>query len=145
MKSMSNKNAPGADAHANHKRVAPNTAIGALALLLALSGWSATAPGGVSTTSHADSTLEKVEPAEELQRPPGNDELPTSQNKSMRNKANSVIKCWQYGRLILNENDWKLAGPVAHGGQLYSSSGRYSRLQLMPFGETFCTLKQGVR
>lgn len=122
-----------------------NNTIGAMALLLALGSWSATAPSGVSAITGSSASVAKATPTEELQRPPGDDELPTAQNHSRRDQASSEIKCWQYGRLIFNEHDWKMAGPGAPGGQLYSSSGSYTRLQLMPFGETFCMLKHGAR
>jgi hypothetical protein len=117
-----------------------------LALLLALGGWSGAAPGGVSSvTADAGPAYEPVQPAEERQRPAGDRELPTSREASQRNQTDAVLKCWQYGRLILDEPDWKAADPGLPGPVLQADNGPYARMKLMPFGDTFCTLKHDAR
>jgi hypothetical protein len=118
---------------------------GALALLLATGCWATTAPAGVSALAAASADHEAIKPAGERQRPSGDRELPTTREASQRNQADSVIKCWQYGRLILDEPDWKGHASSLPGPVLESDNGRYARMKLMPFGNTFCTLKQGGR
>jgi len=118
----------------------------ARALVLALGCWSAAAPGGVSAPAGSGADYDTVEPATNRQRPHGDREFPTSREASERNQADSVIKCWQYGRLILDEDNWKTADPGVPGPVLRADSGRFSRLKLMQFGDnTFCTLKHGAR
>jgi len=117
-----------------------------LTLLLVLGCWSSATPGGVSAQAAADAVYESVAPAHERRRPAGDRELPTSREASQRNKADSVIKCWQYGRLILDEDNWKISDPGVPGTVLYADSDRFGRLQLMQFGDnTFCTFKHGPR
>ncbi|MCB1787528.1 MAG: hypothetical protein H6953_06740 [Chromatiaceae bacterium] len=88
----------------------------------------------------------QVEPAgDELQRASGKQELPTSVDKSQRNASDSVIRCWQNGRLIVDERDWKTRGNDLSGPELYSNSGKHGKLRLMQFGETFCALKYDIR
>ena len=118
----------------------------ALALLLALGCTSATAPGGVSAPAASGAVSDTTEPSSQRQRPPGDREFPTSRESSERNRSDSVIKCWQFGRLILDEDNWKTTDPGIAGPVLHADSGRFSKLKLMQFGDhTFCTLKHGAR
>lgn len=101
---------------------------------------------GVSDVGLPPAPVEAPQPPdhtpEERQRPATDREMPTSQNNSTRNQARSVLKCWQYGKLIVEERDWmpgkrsNLPGPVLH-----ARGGRFDSLQLGDFGETFCFLK----
>jgi len=122
-----------------------NRSAGALALLLGLGCWGSVAPGGVAAPAAAGSAYETVQPAEERQRPAGDRELPTSREASQRNQTDAVLKCWQYGRLILDEPDWQGADPGLPGPLLQADNGPYARTKLMPFGDTFCTLKHDAR
>ena len=67
--------------------------------------------------------------------------MPTSSAKSTRNKSDSEIKCWQEGRLVLDERDWQMQGAAVSGTDLRSASGQFAKLKLMQFGDTFCMLK----
>jgi len=122
-----------------------NRSAPALALLMVLGLWGSAAPGGVSARGATGVGYDPVEPAGERQRPSGDREFPTSRETSQRNRSDSVIKCWQYGRLILDEPDWKAADPGTAGPVLHAEQGPYARMKLMQFGHTFCTLKQGAR
>ena len=94
--------------------------------------------GSASANNH-----KKVEPAEERQRPPGDRELPATQNGAKHYEASSVIKCWQYGRLIVDERDWKPSRENIPGSTIFhSQNGRYSKLRLLHFGDAFCLMKQ---
>jgi len=114
-----------------------------LALLLALGCWGGAAPGGVAAPG--DAPYDAVAPAEERQRPAGDRELPTSREASQRNRSDATLKCWQYGRLIVDEPDWKAADAGLPGPLLQADNGPYARMKLMPFGDTFCTLKHDPR
>lgn len=79
----------------------------------------------------------------EKQRPTtGDQELATT--NGVDRGTNSVLRCWQHGRLIFEEKNWRpsrasagLSGPI-----LRSSDARFDSLQLSEFGnETFCYLK----
>jgi len=86
-----------------------------------------------------------VQPTEERQRPAGDREFPTSREASQRNRADSTLKCWQYGRLIVDEPDWRGADSATPGPVLHAEQGPYARMKLMRFGDTFCTLKHDAR
>jgi len=89
---------------------------------------------------------EKVEPTDERQRPPGDSELPMTQNNSKSPTASSVIKCWQYGRLIVDERNWQAARvETPESAAFRSESGSYNKLKLLHFGDTFCLMKQAAR
>ena len=112
-----------------------------LALLLAIGAWSPWTTAGVS----APAVEGEHRSADEAHRPPSDRELTTSREDSGRNRSDSVIQCWQKGRLILDERNWRSAGTGVPGPVLHSSDGRFARLKLMQFGETFCTLRHGAR
>jgi len=99
----------------------------------------------VSAVAGAATAYDAVPLGEERQRPPGDREFPTSREASQRNRAESVLKCWQYGRLILDEPDWRAADSASAGAVLHAAEGPYGRMKLMQFGHTFCTLKQDAR
>jgi hypothetical protein len=88
---------------------------------------------------------EMVEPEVDPERAARDYELPTSVAESQRNKSDSIIQCWQEGRLVLDERGWSMQGAGIAGSELRSDSGRFARLKLMQFGETFCALKYDVR
>jgi len=67
--------------------------------------------------------------------------LPAPTNQSERNASNSIIQCWQDGRLIVVERDWEAGGLDLAGPLFQSKANRYGRLRLMQFGDTFCTVK----
>jgi hypothetical protein len=107
-----------------------NVAWAAIALLSG--AWSTGVLSGVSeiATSH-----------EQQRRPSGSAELATAQNTRL-DRTSSAIQCWQYGNLIIDESDWHASGNISGSGPiLYSSRGRFSKLRLMPFGDTFCIMK----
>ena len=118
----------------------------ALALALALGCASTAASAGVSSLAAARTDYDPPQATGDRQRPPNDRELTTSRKASERNRSESVIKCWQFGRLILDEDNWKLPDPGIAGPVLHADTGRFSRLKLMQFGDhTFCTLKHGPR
>ncbi len=121
-------------------------ALSAFVLVMSFGTWTAVTPGGVSApASSSTGTAKVVVPTDENQRPPGEDELPTAKNSSQRVRASSVIKCWQDGRLIFNEHNWKPAGQSGISDTLFNSnSDPHARLQLMQFGDTFCMLKDSA-
>ena len=122
-----------------------NKLSGAVTALLVL-GFSSTATtAGVSTMDSMAGMPAQVQPGGELQRAAGNAELPTSQDRSQRNQSDSIMQCWQYGRLIMDERDWDARGNEMPGPVLYSGSGQHAKLRLMQFGDTFCALKYGDR
>jgi len=99
----------------------------------------------VAAPAGAEATNEAVQPADERQRPAGDRELPTSREASQRNQTDAVLKCWQYGRLIVDEPDWQAPDAGLPGPLLRADNGPYARMKLMPFGDTFCTLKHDAR
>ena len=121
-----------------------NKTAAALALLLALGHWPLCAPAGVYAPA-ADPRNSAHRLANERQRPPGDRELTTSRANSVRNRSASVLQCWQKGRLIFEDRNWRSAGMGMPGPVLYSSSGPFARMKLMRFGEAFCTLKDHPR
>lgn len=106
---------------------------------------STVALAGVSKMGGTSAGAAQTVPGGEPQRAPGDTELPTSLDKSKRNQSDSVIRCWQEGRLIFDERNWNAAEEAAAGPVLYSTGGSHSNLRLMQFGDTFCTLKYGPR
>jgi hypothetical protein len=78
-------------------------------------------------------------------RPGGDRELPTSRASSDRNARDAELKCWQHGQLIYQDVDWRTGARPLPGPVLNSPTGRYGRLQLSDFGETFCILKSDRR
>ena len=113
-----------------------------LALLLVLGASSPVITAGVSVPAGESRNGIGHQGAREAQRPPNDRELTTSREASDRNRSDSVLQCWQKGRLILDERDWRMGPP---GEQLRSSGGRFGQMNLMRFGETFCTLRHGAR
>ncbi len=111
--------------------------------VLALALWGPAAQAGVSKAPVA--ATEMVEPEVDPERAAKDYELPTSVAASQRNKSESIIKCWQEGRLVLDERGWRMQGAGISGSELRSDSGRFAKLKLMQFGETFCTLKYDIR
>jgi hypothetical protein len=104
--------------------------------------------GGLSTPSTAamsqaresyqDSTLQ------EKQRPPGDQKLPAASGSSGAERATSELRCWQYGRLIFEEKNWRPSrnGPGMPGPVLRSSDPQFDTLRLSSFGnDTFCYMK----
>lgn len=90
--------------------------------------------------SYPDDTLS------EKQRPTtGDRELATlSADNGLDRGASSVLRCWQNGRLIFEEKDWRpsRAGAGLPGPILKSSEAQFDTLRLSGFGnETFCYLK----
>jgi hypothetical protein len=69
-------------------------------------------------------------------------ELATSLERS---QSDSIMQCWQYGRLIMDERNWEARNLDSSGPQLYSSAGRHAKMRLMQFGDTFCALKYDAR
>ena len=86
-----------------------------------------------------------VVPNEERSRSGGVHELATSLEKSERNQSDSIMQCWQYGRLIMDERDWEARNLDSSGPLLYSGTGRHARMRLMQFGDTFCALRYDGR
>lgn len=71
-------------------------------------------------------------------------ELPTSATRSVRNQSDSVIQCWQYGQLIIDERDWVVEGADLPGPVLRSKANAPTKLRLVQFGDTFCSMKYGA-
>lgn len=117
----------------------------ALIPLLLLGGYLAPSMAGVSKFEGSVANAAQIEPAGEPQRAGGNEELPTSVDQSQRNASDSVIRCWQYGRLIIDERDWTTRGDEFSGPVMYSKSGYHGKMRLMQFGDTFCAHKYEPR
>jgi len=82
----------------------------------------------------------------EKQRPTtGDQELATvPADNGLDRGVSSVLRCWQNGRLIFEEKNWRpsRAGAGLPGSILKSSEARFDTLRLSSFGnETFCYLK----
>lgn len=120
-----------------------NNSAAALALLMALGYWPLSAPAGVYAPA-AEARYNSMQQSAN-QRPPNDRELTTSREASGRNRSGSVMQCWQKGRLIVDERNWRSSAMGIPGPVLYSNSGPYARMKLMRFGEAFCTLRYGVR
>lgn len=120
-----------------------NKTAAALALLLAIGSWPLSAPAGVYAPA-AEARDNSLHPSVN-QRPANDRELTTSREASGRNRSGSLMQCWQKGRLIMDERNWRSAGMGLPGPVLYSNSGPYARMKLMRFGEAFCTLRYGAR
>jgi hypothetical protein len=90
--------------------------------------------------SYPDETLS------EKQRPTtGDQELATTSVSNGSDRGvSSVLRCWQDGRLIFEETNWRpgRAGAGLPGSILKSSDAQFDTLRLSAFGnETFCYLK----
>ena len=111
------------------------------ALIAALFGTAAIA--GVSSIPEGNAATYSLASNEPATRTDGPDrELPTQLNRSQRNDSQSIMQCWQRGQLIVDERDWEVASrPSGDGQQFKSTAGTFGKLQLMPFGETFCTYR----
>lgn len=116
----------------------------AFALFLVWVSWSSFASAGVSPLA-TEGRNDTAVPSNERHRPSGDRELTSSREASERNRSESIIQCWQKGRLILDERDWKAGSRGIPGPELHSDSGRFARLKMMQFGETFCILRHDVR
>lgn len=102
----------------------------------------ASAANGGVVQSAQDAAGEKVVGAPERQRPVGEKELPRPHTSVSPGAAESAVKCWQNGRLIFEERNWRASTGPLPGTAMVSGSNGGGRLQLMPFGETFCFYKQ---
>ena len=112
-------------------------------LILGIS--SPVAGAGVSKLENMAAAPATVVPNEERSRSGGVHELATSLERSERNQSDSIMQCWQYGRLIMDERDWEARNLDSSGPLLYSGTGRHARMRLMQFGDTFCSLKYDGR
>jgi hypothetical protein len=118
---------------------------GMLKACLLLGLCSSVAGAGVSKIADMAAAPVPVVPNEERARSGGVHELPTSLERSERNRSESIMQCWQYGRLIIDERDWEARNLDSSGPLLYSSDGRHARMRLMQFGDTFCALRYGAQ
>jgi hypothetical protein len=103
------------------------------------------AGAGVSKLDNMAAATATVVPNEERSRSGGVHELATSLGESERNQSDSIMQCWQYGRLIMDERDWEARNLDSSGPLLYSGTGRHARMRLMHFGDTFCALRYDGR
>ncbi len=106
---------------------------------------SSVAGAGASRIAERAAAPTTVAPNEDRVRSDGVHELPTSLERSERNRPESILQCWQYGRLIIDERNWEARNLDSSGPLLYSSGGRHDRMRLMQFGDTFCALRYGAQ
>jgi len=112
-----------------------NDLAGGVLLLSALTLPAAAVAGFALASAKADPP-----PSDERQRPGNQEKLPQMATKP-ENRDRSVVKCWQYGRLIVDERNWS-PGYSNQTGVTFRSDGHFRDLRLMQFGDTFCIFKQ---
>ncbi len=112
-----------------------NDFAGGVLLLSALTLPAAAVAGFALASAKADPP-----PSDERQRPGNNEKLP-QMAKHPENQDRSVVKCWQYGRLILDERNWA-PGYSNQTGVTFRAEGHFRDMRMMQFGDTFCVFKQ---